>query len=73
MAGETPRGRVVWALGVLSSAPCVAEVTPNSPVQLDSIGGYDPTSDVGSLYSTEQILGVTVRKVTIPVAAIERT
>ena len=52
-AAEVPGG----ALSALGSAPCVAEVTPDSPVQLASIGGYDPTTDVGSLYSTEQILG----------------
>jgi serine protease AprX len=45
------------ALSALAAAPCVAEVTPDSPVQLASIGGYDPSTDVGSLFSTEQILG----------------
>jgi serine protease AprX len=50
---EVPAG----ALNALAHAPCVAEVTPDSPVQFYSIGGYDPTSDVASLYSTTQIIG----------------
>jgi serine protease AprX len=50
---EVPAG----ALSSLEHAPCVAEVTPDSPVQFYSIGGYDPTSDVASLYSTTQIIG----------------
>ena len=50
---EVPAG----ALSMLSSAACVAEVTPDSPVQFYSIGGYDPTSDVGSLYDTTKIIG----------------
>jgi serine protease AprX len=50
---EVPAG----ALSSLEHAPCVAEVTPDSPVQFYSIGGYDPTSDVASLYSTTQIVG----------------
>jgi serine protease AprX len=49
---EVPAG----ALSALQQAPCVAEVTPDSPVQFYSIGGYDPTSDVASLYSTTQII-----------------
>src|SRR5205807_5707767 len=49
---EVPAG----ALSALAHAPCVAEVTPDSPVQFYSIGGYDPTSDVASLYSTTQIV-----------------
>jgi serine protease AprX len=50
---EVPAG----ALSSLQHAPCVAEVTPDSPVQFYSIGGYDATSDVASLYSTTQIIG----------------
>jgi serine protease AprX len=45
------------AVTALSHAPCVAAVTPDGRLTLDSIGGYDPTSDVGSLYNTEQIIG----------------
>jgi serine protease AprX len=45
------------AANALSDSACVAAVTPDSRLTLDSIGGYDPTSDVGSLYSTEQIIG----------------
>ncbi len=44
-------------LAALRSAPCVASVTPDGTVTLSSIGGYDPTADVGSLYNTEQIIG----------------
>src|SRR5438105_11280351 len=36
----------------LRSAPCVAEVTPDSTLQPASIGSYDPTQDTGSLYNT---------------------
>jgi serine protease AprX len=50
---EVPAG----ALNTLAHAPCVAEVTPDSPVQFYSIGGYDPTSDAASLYSTTQMIG----------------
>jgi serine protease AprX len=50
---EVPAG----ALSALQHAPCVAEVTPDSPVQFYSIGGYEPTSDVASLYNTTQIIG----------------
>src|SRR5438309_3054167 len=53
-AALVPRG----ALLALGSAPFVAAVTPDSPVQLASIGGYDPSKDVGSLYSTAQVMGV---------------
>ena len=45
------------AVAALSTAPCVAEVTPDTPVHFYSIGGYDPTTDVASLYSTTQIVG----------------
>ncbi|MBV8194769.1 MAG: S8 family serine peptidase, partial [Candidatus Dormibacteraeota bacterium] len=45
-------------VGALQNAPGVAEVTSDSQLTLSSIGGYDPTTDVGSLYSTEQITGV---------------
>jgi serine protease AprX len=45
------------ALAELRTAPCVAEVTPDSPVHFYSIGGYDPTTDVASLYTTTQIVG----------------
>ncbi len=44
-------------LSALRAAPCVASVTPDGSVTLSSIGGYDPTADVGSLYNTEQIIG----------------
>jgi serine protease AprX len=44
-------------LSALRAAPCVAAVTPDGSVTLSSIGGYDPTGDVGSLYNTEQIIG----------------
>jgi serine protease AprX len=50
---EVPAGGV----SALQHAACVAEVTPDSPVQFYSIGGYDPTSDVGSLYNTTRIIG----------------
>ena len=44
-------------LSALRAAPCVAAVTPDGSVTLSSIGGYDPTASVGSLYNTEQIIG----------------
>jgi serine protease AprX len=44
-------------LSALRAAPCVAAVTPDGTVTMSSIGGYDPTADVGSLYNTEQIIG----------------
>jgi serine protease AprX len=44
-------------LSALRAAPCVAAVTPDGSVTMSSIGGYDPTASVGSLYNTEQIVG----------------
>ena len=44
-------------VGALRSAHGVAQVTADGRLTLDSIGGYDPTTDAGSLYSTEQITG----------------
>lgn len=44
-------------LAALRAAPCVASVTPDGIVTMSSIGGYDPTATIGSLYSTEQIIG----------------
>jgi hypothetical protein len=44
-------------LAALRAAPCVAAVTPDGSVTLSSIGGYDPTAAVGSLYNTERIIG----------------
>ena len=49
-----PAGEVA----ALRAAPGVAQVTPDGRLTLDSIGGYDPTADAASLYSTEQITGV---------------
>src|SRR5207302_3034142 len=45
------------AVRALAAAPCVAAVTPDAPLKLDSIGGYDPSADAGSLYSTNQMIG----------------
>jgi serine protease AprX len=45
------------SLSALRAAPCVARVTPDGSVTLSSIGSYDPTASVGSLYNTEQIIG----------------
>ncbi|MBV8527355.1 MAG: S8 family serine peptidase [Candidatus Dormibacteraeota bacterium] len=37
----------------------VETATPDGKLQLDStIGSYDPTADIGSLYNTEQIAGI---------------
>jgi serine protease AprX len=41
----------------LSMAPCVAAVTPDGKLSPESTGGYDPTSDVGSLYNTTKMIG----------------
>jgi len=41
----------------LSAAPCVATVSPDSKLAPASIGSYDPTADVGSLYNTTQMIG----------------
>ncbi len=45
------------AIKALSAMPCVGAVTPDGQLTLDSIGGYDPTSDAASLYSTTQMIG----------------
>ena len=50
----------VRSSGGAARGPCVASVTPDGSVTLSSIGGYDPTADVGSLYNTEQIIGAQV-------------
>src|SRR6202022_3823652 len=34
-----------------------AAVTPDAPLTFSSIGGYDPTADAASLYSTTQMIG----------------
>src|SRR5207302_5892596 len=44
-------------LAELSAAPCVAGVTLDSTLAPASIGGYDPTADVGSLYNTTLAVG----------------
>src|ERR1700726_3772498 len=44
-------------LNALRAAPGIGAVTADGKLTLDSIGGYDPTSDVGSLYSTTQMIG----------------
>ena len=44
-------------VGGLAHATEVAEVTADGRLTLDSIGGYDPTADPGSLYTTEQLIG----------------
>jgi serine protease AprX len=45
-------------LAGLRSTPGIAEVTPDGPVQLDTLpSGYDPTTDVASAYSTTLLSG----------------
>jgi serine protease AprX len=44
-------------LGALRAAPGITEVTPDGKLTLNSIGGYDPTSDAASLSSTTQLIG----------------
>ncbi|HEX6538773.1 MAG TPA: S8 family serine peptidase [Candidatus Dormibacteraeota bacterium] len=61
-----PLGILDGGVAVLPSAqvpalradPWVASVSPDSRLSLDSMGSYDATSDIGSLYNTEQITGV---------------
>ena len=45
------------ALPALASSSCVLEVTPDATMAPQSIGSYDPTTDVGSLYNTEVMIG----------------
>ena len=45
-------------IDALRREPWVAAITPDAALNLDSIGGYDPTTDIGSLYNTEQIAGI---------------
>ncbi|HKR99645.1 MAG TPA: S8 family serine peptidase [Candidatus Dormibacteraeota bacterium] len=45
------------SIAALASAPCVAEVTPDGRMAPESIGTYDPTTDVGSLYNTTTMIG----------------
>ncbi|HEY8741417.1 MAG TPA: S8 family serine peptidase [Candidatus Dormibacteraeota bacterium] len=52
VAASVPRAM----LRVLSHSPGVAQVTPNSSVQLLS-STYDPTTDIGSAYNTTQLTG----------------
>ncbi|HET9051991.1 MAG TPA: S8 family serine peptidase [Candidatus Dormibacteraeota bacterium] len=45
-------------LAALRAAQGIVEVTPDLPVQLDSLpSGYDPTTDVASAYSTTLLTG----------------
>jgi len=37
--------------------PCVATVTPDAKLAPASIGSYDPTADVGSLFNTTKLVG----------------
>ena len=46
-------------VATLASDSWVETATPDGTLQLDStIGSYDPTADIGSLYNSEQIAGV---------------
>ena len=44
-------------LADLNATPGVLEVSGNAHVQMFSIGGYDPTTDVNSLYNITQMTG----------------
>ena len=46
-------------LATLTGESWVETATPDGKLQLDStLGSYDPTADIGSLYNTEQIAGI---------------
>ena len=45
------------ALAALGAASCVVQVTPDATLSPQSIGTYDPTTDVGSLYDTTSMIG----------------
>ena len=45
-------------VAALQALPWVDTVSPDAKLTLDTIGSYDPTADIGSLYNTEQIAGV---------------
>ena len=44
-------------LTALRARPCIVAVTADGSVTLSSTGGYDPTSDAGSMYNTVREIG----------------